>query len=118
MIEFNPAQDFSWKLNSKQDFCSEVQIKISEAEFNQNNDITYNGANTFLKFSIFTCSPLSEKNCGLIIKILDKIYPLLDIAKLGWFDKYTVKTKKCWMDKNIIKTTFIYFHADRKFSSF
>ena len=69
-------------------------------------------------FSIFTCSTLSEKDCGLIIKILDETYNLFDIDKLGWYDKYTVEIKKCQMDKNIIKTNFIYFHPDRKFSPF
>lgn len=95
-IEFNQAQDFSWKSNSEQDFCAEVQIIIlSKGEFNQKNDITYDRAKTFLKFSIFTCSTLSEKDCGLIIKILDETYNLFDIDKLGWYDKYTVEIKKC-----------------------
>ena len=52
-------------------------------------------AKTFLKFSIFTCSTLSEKDCGLIIKILDETYNLFDIDKLGWYDKYIVEIKKC-----------------------
>ena len=95
LIEFNQAQDFSWKSNSEQDFFAEVQIKLSKGEFNQKNDITYDGANTFLKFSIFTCNTLSEKDWGLIIKILDETYPLFDIDKLGWCDKYTVQIKKC-----------------------
>ena len=61
---------------------------------------------------------MSEKDRSLIVNILDETYCLFDLEKLGWSDNYTVEIKRCWIDKSISQTDFIYFHPDRKFWGF
>ena len=54
-------EDESPELSQGQDFCVEIQIKLLEAESDGKDEVTYDGSNTFLKFSILRGAALAEK---------------------------------------------------------